>query len=600
MPSKHDVLKRVFGHTAFRNLQESAVDALLERRDLLMILPTGGGKSLCYQLPSLMMPGVTVVVSPLLALMQDQVQSLKLQGVEAEMISSMQTADEIRDIYRRLYDGSVKLLYVAPERLNAGNFVSLLEQIALNFFVIDEAHCVSEWGHEFRDDYRRLAWIRERFANVPVAAFTATATLRVEADIAAQLQLSDPVQLRGSVVRSNLTIHAEPRIKDGRSQLLDFLGKFSGDSGIVYTFTRNATESLAAHLQSRGIKALAYHAGLETSVRRDAYHAFTHDEVQVIVATVAFGMGIDKSNIRFVVHMTMPKTLENYYQEIGRAGRDGLDSQTLLLYSGADMVQRRGLIDQLEEGPYKQAAFDKLERMIGYCQSESCRHQSIASYFDDTAEPCGSRCDNCLAPPQARRDITIEAQKFLSTVYRTGQTFGKNHLLDVLLGSKNQKVFQNAHDKLSVYGIGTEHSRAVWERILERLMELGALARGEHRELRIGAEGWKVLKKQSSVEIREDRLNVKEKRPVGTVQHGDIPDERIPGAFEALRALRRELAEAQDVPAYLVFNDKTLRFLAAELPETKEQMLTINGVGEQKFERYGNAFLDACRRIREA
>ncbi|BBG65303.1 ATP-dependent DNA helicase RecQ [Hydrogenimonas sp.] len=590
---KYEVLKRVFGHTGFRPLQERAVDAALRGKDLLLILPTGGGKSLCYQLPALLKEGVTVVISPLLALMQDQVRALKLQGIGAEMIGSMQGREEIDAVMQGLRKGEVKLLYIAPERFNAFGFTDLLRSIPVASFVVDEAHCVSEWGHEFREEYRRLHRLKELFPDTPVSAFTATATPQVEEDIARQLGLKDPVRLRGSVYRENLLIRAEPRSGDGRGQLLRFLSRFKGESGIVYTFTRNAAESLAGYLQSEGISAMAYHAGLGREDRQNAYHAFVHDETDVIVATVAFGMGIDKSNIRFVVHMSMPKTLEGYYQEIGRAGRDGVQSETLLLYSAADAAQRASLLEGLEEGSYKQSAYGKLEKMVNYSRSESCRHMQLAEYFGESMEPCGNRCDNCTAPPADKRDITKESRQLLSAVYRTSQSFGKNHIIDILRGSRNGKIVQFGHDSLSVYGIGTELGRRQWETVTERLLEIGALVRGEHRNLLITKFGAEILKGQKSVDIRSSRMQAVERKGKRKREAAALYD-CDPRLFDELRRLRKEIAGEKGVPAYQVFSDKTLVQMAAKLPQNREEMLEISGIAEVKMERFGEPFLKLC------
>ena len=591
MIQKYEILKSVFGHDAFRSFQEEAVDAILHQKDLLMILPTGGGKSLCYQLPSLMMPGVTVVVSPLLALMHDQVMALKANGIKAEMISSMQSNEELDLIRYDLLKGELKLLYVAPERFSAPSFMNLLQQVRINFFVIDEAHCVSEWGHEFREDYRKLHLLRESFPNIGIAAFTATATPKVQADIANALRLNTPKEIRGKIFRENLHISVEPRIKDGKSQLLEFLKNFDKDSGIVYAFSRKQTESLAEFLQKQGVKALPFHAGLANHVKEETFRKFVHDEIQVVVATIAFGMGIDKSNIRFVVHMSLPKTIENYYQEIGRAGRDGLDSEVLLLSSGSDMMMQREFIEQLEESPYKQNAFNKLELISRYASAEACRHQYIASYFEDELDDCATKCDNCTAQEVEKTDISVQSQKLLSCVYRTGQRFGHSYVIDVLRGSSAEKVLSNAHDKLSVYGIGKEHSKAYWDVIMNRLMEVGALKRGEFRALMIDNTGMKILKKEVEVTIKSERLNVKAKREYKAhVQDIDLNSE----GFEVLRALRAEIAKEEGKPAYIVFGDKTLKEMANHLPQDKDQMLSINGVGEVKFERYGEKFLQKC------
>ncbi len=594
----YDLLKRRFGHDSFRALQKEAIEAALQKRDMIMILPTGGGKSLCYQLPALLAEGVTVVVSPLLALMHDQVSALKLQGIDAEMIGSMQTPQEIAQIIGRLKSGGVKLLYVAPERFGAYGFLDLLREIEPASFIIDEAHCVSEWGHEFREEYRRLHILKENFPDTPVHAFTATATPRVEEDIIRQLRLKDPLRLRGSVFRENLLVRAEPKRGDGRSQLISFLSRFKGERGIVYTFTRSAAESLAAFLNREGVAAAAYHAGLPKEERERAYRAFVHDEVEVVVATVAFGMGIDKSNIRFVVHMSMPKTLESYYQEIGRAGRDGVGSETLLLYSAQDAAQRASLIENLEEGPYKLAAFEKLEKMVGYCRSESCRHAQLAEYFGERMEPCIKRCDNCTAPPSPKTDITREARQLLSTIWRTSQSFGKNHIIDILRGSRNKKIAEFGHDRLSVYGIGEAVPRSLWEAVVERLMEVGAIARGEHRNLILTQEGASILKGERELFIKASRMEENRKsdrRKRGRTKSGECDGE----IFEALRSLRKDIADNLGVPAYLVFNDKTLVELAQNLPQSEDEMLDINGIAKVKMERFGEPFLDLCRALRQ-
>ncbi len=596
MIQKLEILKSVFGHDKFRSFQEEAVDTILYQKDLLMILPTGGGKSLCYQLPSLMMPGVTVVVSPLLALMHDQVMALKANGVKAEMISSLQNPEEIDLIRYELLKGELKLLYIAPERFTSPSFLGLLKQLTINFFVIDEAHCVSEWGHEFREDYRKLHLLRENFPSIGIAAFTATATPKVQADISTALRLKTPVEIRGKIFRENLHVSVEPRMKDGKTQLLEFLKNFNNESGIIYAFSRKQTESLAEFLQTKGIKAKPFHAGLDNSVKEETFKAFVHDEIQVVVATIAFGMGIDKSNIRFVVHMSLPKTIENYYQEIGRAGRDGLDSEVLLLYSGSDMMMQREFIEQLDESPYKQNAFNKLELIARYASAEECRHQYIANYFEDDLSVCVTKCDNCSAPVSEKTDITIEAQKLLSSVYRTGQRFGQSYVIDVLRGSSVEKIIDNAHDKLSVYGIGKEHSKAYWDRVMERVMEVGALKRGEFRALMIDSIGMKILKKELTVDIKAERLNVKAKKEY--VSHHDDIDLNT-SAFESLRSLRAEIAKEEGKPAYIVFGDKSLKEMANLLPQDKLQMLSVNGVGVAKYERYGEKFLNRCIELKE-
>jgi ATP-dependent DNA helicase RecQ len=551
-----------------------------------MILPTGGGKSLCYQLPSLMMDGVTIVVSPLLALMYDQVQALKNSAIAAEMISSMQSEEELVDIRKRALNAELKLLYVSPERLVMGDFIGFLKNLKLNFFVIDEAHCVSEWGHEFREDYRKLHLIREHFKGIAIAAFTATATPRVAEDIKHALELQNPLEVRGKIFRKNLFISVEARQKDGRSQLLEFLKNYQNESGIIYAFSRKQTETLAVFLHNNGIKARAFHAGLPVHVKENTYKEFVRDEIQVVVATIAFGMGIDKSNIRFVVHMNLPKTLENYYQEIGRAGRDGLQSDVLLLYSGSDALMQREFIDALDESPYKQNAMNKLEQMSRYATMEECRHHFIAAYFEDDIELCKTACDNCTQEQSQKTDITLDAQKFLSTVYRTAQSFGQAYIIDVLRGSDMQKILDNGHDKLSVYGIGEEKARVYWERVSERLMELGALRRGEFRALVLDTNAMKILKNEIQVFIKDERLHVKVKKEF--TAHKEENSE----VFEKLRVLRAQIAKEESKPAYIIFGDKTLQEMAKYLPKTKDEMLHVSGVGEVKFERYGEQFLE--------
>ena len=587
--NKLETLKHYFGHDAFRPLQEEVVDAIVDGKDVLMILPTGGGKSLCYQLPTLLMDGITVVVSPLLALMHDQVVALQSNDISAAMLSSMQTLEEAQDIEKQLRAGEIKLLYVAPERLTNAYFLNMLHQLPINFFVIDEAHCVSEWGHEFRENYRRLSLLKEQFSTTPIAAFTATATNAVEQDIATNLGLQNPKRVRGSLFRENLTIHARHRIKDGRQQLLEFLKLHIDESGIIYTLSRKSTEAIASFLQGKGVEAKAYHAGLPTDEKNATYADFVADRVQVVVATIAFGMGIDKSNIRFVVHMTLPKTLENFYQEIGRAGRDGLEAETLLLYSAADIVQQKMFIEDLPETPYKEHAFSKLESMVRFANSENCRHQSIAAYFDDRIESCGSKCDNCTAPASEKIDITTAARMMLSAIFRTEQNFGLHYIVDVLKGSKEQRLLQNGHDRLSVYGIGDEYSKNQWLTIGDKLLELGAVTIGEFKVYKLTEFGVEVIKGAHTIELKKERLTVQKAQAKKRVTYFDDYDAEL---YDKLRTLRTQIASEQGIPPYIVFSDKTLKDLSAKVPQTKEEMLDVHGIGEVKFERYGEAFLE--------
>lgn len=592
--NKLETLKHYFGHETFRAQQEEVIDAILEHHNLLMILPTGGGKSLCYQLPSLLMDGVTIVISPLLALMHDQVVALKENGITAAMLSSMQSLEESHIIEQQLRANTIKLLYVAPERLMNTYFLTMLMDLTINFFVVDEAHCVSEWGHEFREHYRMLSQLKISFPSSTIAAFTATATPLVRDDILHNLNLQNPKVITGSLFRKNLTITAQHRQSDGRRQLIGFLKEHEGEAGIIYAFSRKQTETTAKYLQTQGYKAQAYHAGLPTDVKNRVFADFVADNINIVVATIAFGMGIDKSNIRFVVHMNLPKTLENYYQEIGRAGRDGLDATTLLLFSTQDIVQQKAFIDTLPDSPYKAKAFEKIETIARFANSESCRHQQIAHYFHENIDACQERCDNCLNPDKTVVEITQDAQKLLSAIFRTKQSFGLHYLIDILRGSKEQRIINNAHDKLSVHGIGKHYTKAQWMSIADKLLELNAIGIGEHRVYHLLERGAAILRGREAVHIRQKRMvikKVKEKKAM------DYFDDYEVDTFDKLKALRKEISTANKVPPYVIFSDKTLKELAYRMPTTKAEMLEVHGVGEVKFERYGQAFLKHIEEI---
>jgi len=594
--NKLETLQHYFGHDSFRAQQEEVIDAILNQQDLLMILPTGGGKSLCYQLPSLLMSGVTVVISPLLALMHDQVVALKGNGIAAAMLSSMQTIEESKQIEAQLRANQIKLLYVAPERLMNDYFLTFLLDLNINFFVVDEAHCVSEWGHEFREHYRMLSQLKISFPTSTIAAFTATATQMVREDILNNLNLQNPKVVTGSLFRENLTITAAHRQSDGRRQLLTFLEEHKNEAGIVYAFSRKQTETTADYLKKQGYRAEAYHAGLPTDVKNRVFKEFVADEIDIVVATIAFGMGIDKSNIRFVVHMNLPKTLENFYQEIGRAGRDGLEAKSLLLFSTQDIVQQKSFIEDLPDSPYKENAFEKINTISRFANSESCRHQQIATYFHDNIPACGDKCDNCINPEQNKIEITTDAQKLLSAIYRTNQNFGMNYVIDVLRGSKEQRILANGHDTLSVYGIGEHYSKAQWLSIADKLLELGAIGIGEYRVYHLKERGIEILKGNEEVTIRESRLAVTKVKKKKVEYFDDYEVE----TFDKFRALRKEIAMANKVPPYVVFSDKTLKELSNIMPTNKAEMLAVHGVGEVKFERYGQAFLELIEEIENA
>lgn len=592
----HSTLKEVFGFSQFREHQELAVRSIIDNRDILMLLPTGGGKSLCYQLPALMKEGVTIVVSPLLALMYDQVSALKVMGVKAQSLSSMQSDAEIQIIQAELLEQKIKLLYVSPERMAARGFVEFLQQLKISSFVIDEAHCISEWGHEFRDDYRKLSSIRSNFPNVSIAAFTATATQKVKSDIINQLHLNEPVLIIALAFRSNITISVKNREGNGQKQLLSLIQQKKGESGIVYAFSRKETEEIGRFLNANGIIARAYHAGMSSVERTSVHKAFMDDTLQVVVATVAFGMGIDKSNIRFVMHTSMPKSIENYYQEIGRAGRDGLEAQAILLYSMSDVVTRKSLIEKNDgSSEYKRVALGQLNDAIRFASGDVCRHKSIATYFGDKIEDCGSACDNCLESDSAVYiDISVQSQKLLSAIHKTAQGFGAHYIIDVLRGSESQKILSSKHNTLSVYGIGKERSKQEWLTITNRLIETEVLLQADFGVLKITEKGVAVLKGQQTVEIKESTLTP----PKASIKsESSFNKEMQSSEFETLRAFRSQLAREEKVPAYVIFSDKTLLEMSQKLPHTQERMLSISGIGMVKYEKYGEKFLDVCREL---
>ncbi len=592
--NKYKILKETFGHDGFRSFQEDVVDTILNKQDVLTILPTGGGKSLCYQLPTLLMSGVTVVISPLIALMQDQIKALNDLDISAEMISSSQSNDENSFTMQKLLNGDLKFIYVAPERFTSNEFVGVLQRININYFVIDEAHCVSAWGHEFRAEYRNLDKLKRFFPNTPICAFTATATKKVEADIASNLNLENARHFRAKTIRDNIDIKCEPRIANGKTQILNFLKIHKGLCGIIYTFTRKEAESTAQFLSENGYRSKAYHAGLSPNVKDEVYDDFVYEKIDIVVATIAFGMGIDKSNIRFVIHTSLPKTLENYYQEIGRAGRDGEMSYVYLLYSKGDEVKRKLQIQEAIDNSYKQTGLDKLEAMYRYCVSNNCRHKIIASYFEDEIPDCETLCDNCTKGEVELVDVSVDAQKFLSAIYRSEQRFGTNHIIDILRGSKNQKLLEFGHDKLKVYGIGQDKSKNEWLAIADKLIDMQAVTLGEFRVLKLNNLGMNILKGNEKLLMDSDKLGIAQKLE----QSEEVLsfDEQL---YERFRTLRREIAQEHEVPAYVIFGDKSLKEFALKLPTSKEEILDINGVGLVKYEKYGEAFLDLSKSIKE-
>ena len=583
-----DILDKQFGFKNFRALQEESIDAVINKKDLLTILPTGGGKSLCYQLPALFFQGkLTVVISPLIALINDQVMALNTNDIRADKLTSELDSDEIKEVYKKLYDKKLSLLYVSPERANMDSFKSLLNQLDIAFIVIDEAHCVSEWGHEFRPDYRKLHFLKESFSHIPIAAFTATATSKVANDIVETLKLDAPVRLKGSFFRDNLILNVKRRVGNGRIELVNFLKNYENESGIIYTFTRKETLEISKFLNTRGFKTLAYHAGLNSDVKRDTQDMFIRDKINIIVATIAFGMGIDKSNVRFVVHMDLPKSMESYYQEIGRAGRDGLKSECLLLYSMSDVVRKSELMNSIEDERYKNLAKNKIEELYAYANSKLCRHKLVTEYFEENLEECETLCDNCQKDEVSEINITKEAMMLLSCIYRTKQNFGRAYIVDILKGSKNIKVMSNGHNSLSVYGIGKKITKASWNLIIDKLFEIKAIMRGDFRELVLTQLGANILRGSIEVKADEDIFQKQDKKISLAEQEIEHNFEH----FEILRELRKQIALKDGVPPYVVFSDKTLKEMAAILPKNNNEFLNINGVGQVKLEKYGKQFL---------
>jgi len=592
--SKQEVLKKYFGFTSFRNIQENAIDHILEKKDLLTILPTGSGKSLIFQLPTLMMDGVTVVISPLIALMQDQVVNLQTNGITASMINSQNSIEENNRIFEQLQQNQLKFLYIAPERFSSGDFLEKLKSININFFVIDEAHCVSEWGHEFRDDYQKLGVLKHHFPNTPITGFTATATKSVEYDIVKTLGIDPNNILKTKIQRTNLIIRSEKRVGDGKAQICSFLKTHTDECGIIYCFTRKETTQLSEYLNGMGFDTLAYHAGLPVDQRDEIFTKFKNESVKIIVATIAFGMGIDKGNIRFVLHTSMPKTLENYSQEIGRAGRDGLNAEVLMLFSKADELGKRRFIDVLPESAYKQNNYKKLETIYRFAVSSKCRHQNIALYFGDEIEKCGTICDNCVDGEKEYQDITVEAQKFLSAVLRVEERFGQTYIIDILRGSNAKRILDFGHENLSVHGIGKDLSKEQWSSISDRLLDIEAIqSAGEYRTLKLTEIGREILTKKRTVQI--DKKNLETVKVYSEYKKDIVKDE----LFEEFRTLRTKIASQDEVAPYIVFGDKTLQQISQQLPTTQTEFLNISGVGQSKLEKYGEAFMSLCQKIKD-
>jgi ATP-dependent DNA helicase RecQ len=586
-PTPETILKNVFGYDQFKPLQREVIENVLKKLDTLVIMPTGGGKSLCYQIPALVFPGLTVVVSPLIALMKDQVEQLHELGVPALFLNSSLSFDDYQDNMEQVRSGKIKLLYVAPETLLTPRLFNLLDSVPLDCLTIDEAHCISEWGHDFRPEYRQLVDARSRFPQAVCLALTATATPRVRLDIQNTLGFETKNEFIASFDRENLMIEVVPK-SDPVTQTLEFLGRFQDQSGIIYCFSRKQVDDLAAVLTRKGHSARPYHAGLEDEERKRNQELFIRDDIQIIVATIAFGMGINKPNVRFVVHYDLPKSIESYYQEIGRAGRDGLPATCLLLYSYGDVQKLKYFIDQKEE-PERTVAYQHLTALTRYAETETCRRVPLLGYFGEKYLPenCGM-CDNCVAGEKEQVDITIPAQKLLSCVRRTGEMFGAAHVADVLLGSENQKVLKFAHQNLSTYGIGKDLSRKQWLHLARQLIQKGLLLQDEtYGSLRLTSSGSAAMKNREPILGR-----ILQETPAPRISRKTGEPEYDRELFELLRKKRKELADKAHLPPYIIFSDRTLIEMAAYYPQKAESLLKINGVGQVKASHYGSQFLE--------
>jgi len=586
------ILRTTFGYSEFRGAQAAIIQQLIAGKDAVVLMPTGGGKSLCYQIPAIVRDGCGIVISPLIALMQDQVSSLQQLGVSAAYLNSTLDAAEAADIENRLLAGQLDLLYVAPERLMTPGFLGLLEQADIALFAIDEAHCVSQWGHDFRPEYIQLSILHERFPQIPRIALTATADEPTRNEIIQRLDLSQAERFNASFDRPNICYHIAQNSGNARDSLLRFiLNEHENEAGIVYCLSRNKVEQTAEWLNSKGLTALPYHAGLPAKTRQKHQQRFLMEDGVIIVATIAFGMGIDKPDVRFVAHLNMPKSIEAYYQETGRAGRDSLPSDAWMMYGLQDVIKLKQMMDSSEaDEQHKRIEQHKLQSMLGFCELTTCRRQGLLRYFGEVLEqPCGN-CDTCLTPVETW-DATVAAQKALSTVHRTGQRFGVNYLIDVLRGSENERLKYFGHDRLSVYGIGSELDKQQWRSVFRQLIAHNLLSVDieGHGNLRLTEACRPVLRGEQTLMLRKDTKQVKAARKGRkTFDTSKAKDNQL---WEALRACRKQLADQNNVPPYVIFHDATLMEMVERQPQNREQFARISGVGESKLSKYADDFL---------
>ena len=593
-----NILNNVFGYAEFRGHQEEIIAATMDGRDSLVLQPTGGGKSLCYQIPALLSDGLVLVVSPLIALMQDQVTALEQLGIDAAYLNSTLSSAEQHSVIERMQSGQLQLLYVAPERLMQAHTLAQLKTCNVILIAIDEAHCVSQWGHDFRVDYLSLGELASHFPGVPRMALTATATAQARAEIIERLNLNDAEHFVAGFDRPNIRYLVQSKL-DAKRQLLGFLSDHQGDAGIVYCMSRKKTDATAEWLVGEGFDALPYHAGLDAATRARHQRRFLSDDGVVIVATIAFGMGIDKPDVRFIAHLDLPKSMESYYQETGRAGRDGRPANAWMVYGLQDVVRLRQMVDaSIADEVHKRRQRVNLDDLLGWCEVTECRRRSLLAYFGDKlVADCGN-CDICLTPPEVF-DGTEVAQKILSTVYRTGQRFGAVHVIDVLMGKDTEKVRQHGHEALSVYGIGGEFGQQQWRSILRQLVVQGFLSvdTGGYGAIQLNENSRPLLRGEVELPLRRDFLTARKAKTRKAAQKVTIVNAEDSDLWEALRECRKRLADDNNVPPYVIFHDAALMQMAADKPQSAEAFLQISGVGQAKLERYGPAFLEVVRMV---